>query len=43
MLCQVAHQLAIALDNAMAYREISELKNRLAQEKLYLEDEFGER
>jgi formate hydrogenlyase transcriptional activator len=40
MLCQVAHQLAIALDNAMAYREISELKDRLAQEKLYLEDEI---
>jgi formate hydrogenlyase transcriptional activator len=40
LLCQVAHQLAIALDNAMAYREISELKDQLAQEKLYLEDEI---
>lgn len=40
LLCQVAHQLAIALDNAMAYREISELKDQLAREKLYLEDEI---
>jgi formate hydrogenlyase transcriptional activator len=37
---QVAAQVAIALDNARAYREIAELTNRLATEKLYLEDEI---
>jgi formate hydrogenlyase transcriptional activator len=36
----VATQVAIALDNAMAYEKISELKEQLAQEKLYLEDEI---
>jgi formate hydrogenlyase transcriptional activator len=39
-LCQVANQLAIAVENALAYGEITELKNKLAQEKLYLEDEI---
>ncbi len=39
-LCQVASQVAIAVDNALAYRQISDLKDRLAQEKLYLEDEI---
>jgi formate hydrogenlyase transcriptional activator len=37
---QVACQVAIAIDNALAYTEISELKDKLAQEKLYLEDEI---
>jgi formate hydrogenlyase transcriptional activator len=37
---QVASQIAIAVDNALAYRQISGLKDRLAQEKLYLEDEI---
>lgn len=37
---QVAKQLAIAVDNALAYGQIEELKDRLAQEKLYLEDEI---
>jgi formate hydrogenlyase transcriptional activator len=32
--------VAIALENALAYGEIAELKDRLAQEKLYLEDEI---
>ena len=36
----VSHQVAIALDNAIAYQEISELKDQLAQEKVYLEDEI---
>ncbi len=39
-LCQVASQVAIAVENALAYGEIAELKDRLAQEKLYLEDEI---
>src|SRR5580658_5326606 len=33
-------QIAIAIENAQAYREISELKDKLAQEKLYLEEEI---
>jgi formate hydrogenlyase transcriptional activator len=33
-------QIAIAIENALAYREISELKHMLAQEKLYLEEEI---
>ncbi len=37
---QVAGQIAIALDNARAYREIAKLTKRLATEKLYLEDEI---
>ena len=40
LLHQIAAQLAIALDNARAYREIKALRDRLAQEKLYLEDEI---
>ena len=39
-LIQVAGQIAIAVENALAYGEISELKDKLAQEKLYLEDEI---
>ncbi len=37
---QVAAQVALAVENALAYREIAELKDKLAQEKLYLEDEI---
>ncbi len=37
-LSQAAGQIAI--ENALAYREISELKAKLAQEKLYLEEEI---
>jgi Transcriptional regulator containing GAF, AAA-type ATPase, and DNA binding domains len=40
LLSQVASQIAIALENALAFREIDELKNKLAEEKLYLEDEI---
>jgi formate hydrogenlyase transcriptional activator len=39
-LTEVAGQVAIAVENALAYREISELKDKLAQEKLYLEEEI---
>src|SRR3984957_10147629 len=39
-LMQVANQVAIAVENAMAYKEIANLKDKLAQEKLYLEDEI---
>ena len=40
LLSEVGAQLAIALDNARAYREIAHLKDRLTEEKLYLEDEI---
>jgi formate hydrogenlyase transcriptional activator len=39
-LMQIANQLAIAVENSLAYREIAELKDKLAQEKVYLEDEI---
>ncbi|HWY68562.1 MAG TPA: sigma 54-interacting transcriptional regulator, partial [Terriglobales bacterium] len=39
-LSQVAQQVAIGLENALAYGEIADLKNKLAQEKLYLEEEI---
>jgi formate hydrogenlyase transcriptional activator len=39
-LMRAAGQVAIAVENALAYREIAELKDKLAQEKLYLEDEI---
>jgi formate hydrogenlyase transcriptional activator len=40
LLSQVAQQIVIAVDNALAYRQIAELKDKLAEEKLYLEDEI---
>jgi formate hydrogenlyase transcriptional activator len=40
LLAQVSNQIAIAVENALAYREIAELKNKLAEEKLYLEEEI---
>jgi formate hydrogenlyase transcriptional activator len=39
-LTHAAGQIAIAIENALAYHEISELKDKLAQEKLYLEEEI---
>jgi len=39
-LTRVSSQIALAVENALAYREISELKDKLAQEKLYLEAEI---
>jgi formate hydrogenlyase transcriptional activator len=39
-LIQIARQVAIAVENAVAFGEVSDLKNKLAQEKLYLEDEI---
>jgi formate hydrogenlyase transcriptional activator len=39
-LTQIAHQVAIAIENARVFGEVSELKNKLTQEKLYLEDEI---
>ena len=39
-LTRVSGQIAIAVENALAYREVSDLKDKLAQEKLYLEEEI---
>jgi formate hydrogenlyase transcriptional activator len=37
---EASGQIAIAIENCLAYREISDLKEKLAQEKLYLEEEI---
>ena len=39
-LTQIARQVAIAVENALAFGEVSDLKNQLTLEKLYLEDEI---
>jgi len=39
-LSRVAEQIAIAVENALAYQRIERQKERLAEEKLYLEDEI---
>ena len=39
-LSRASGQIAIAIENALAYQEISQLKDKLAQEKLYLEEEI---
>jgi formate hydrogenlyase transcriptional activator len=37
---QVAKQVAVAVENALAFQQIAELKDKLAKEKLYLEEEI---
>jgi formate hydrogenlyase transcriptional activator len=37
---QVAAQIAIAVENALAFKQIDALKDKLAEEKLYLEEEI---
>ena len=37
---QIAGQIAIALDNAMAFQRVSSQKEKLEEEKLYFEDEI---
>jgi len=39
-LAQVANQIALAVDNAIAYGEIASLKDKLTQEVIYLQDEI---
>jgi formate hydrogenlyase transcriptional activator len=39
-LSQASGQIAVAVQNALAYREISELKEKIAREKVYLEEEI---
>lgn len=40
LLAHIASQFAIAVENALQYREIEGLKNKLVSEKLYLEEEI---
>jgi formate hydrogenlyase transcriptional activator len=40
LLVQVARQIAVATENSLAYRELSQIKDKLATEKSYLEDEI---
>ncbi len=40
LLGQCASQIAIAVENALSYRETERLKNKLASEKVYLEEEI---
>lgn len=39
-LAEVAQQVALAVENMMAYEEIAQLKSRLEQENLYLQEEI---
>ncbi|MBC7838584.1 MAG: sigma 54-interacting transcriptional regulator, partial [Nitrospiraceae bacterium] len=40
LLSRIGAQVALAAENAMAYQEISSLRDKLAKEKLYLEEEI---
>lgn len=40
LLTQIGNELAIAVENALAYLQIEGLKDKLSEEKLYLEDEI---
>jgi formate hydrogenlyase transcriptional activator len=39
-LTQIGNQIAIAVENALAFGQIQDLKDQLSKEKLYLEDEI---
>ena len=41
LLCHVGEQVTLALENAFAFGQVSELIDKLEQEKLYLESEVG--
>ena len=41
ILVPIAAQIAMALDNAMAYKRLAELRDQLRQEKQYLQDEIN--
>jgi formate hydrogenlyase transcriptional activator len=40
LLLQVGNQLALAIENALAYEKVAEVRNQLSTEKTYLEDEI---
>jgi len=39
-LAQIANQVALAVENSLAYGQIAALKDKLAREKVYLEEEI---
>jgi len=39
--CKRQNQVAIALENALEYRNVNESRQQLAEERLYLLDEIG--
>ncbi len=41
MLSEISGQVAMAVNNAMAFRQIADLRDRLSQEKKYLEEEIN--
>jgi formate hydrogenlyase transcriptional activator len=43
LLSRIANQVSLALDNAIAFRHLDELRGRLATEKSYLEEELRTR
>ena len=40
LLVQVAHQIAIAVENSLSFRELTAIKEKLITENLYLQDEI---
>jgi formate hydrogenlyase transcriptional activator len=40
LLSEVAKQIALAVENAVAYKQIAQLRDKLTEEKLYLEEEI---
>jgi formate hydrogenlyase transcriptional activator len=40
LLRQVAQQISIAVENALAYKQIAQLKDKVTKEKLYLQEEI---
>ena len=40
LLCNIAGQLAIGVENSLSFSELAALKNKLVSEKLYLEEEI---
>src|SRR5947208_17060568 len=40
LLASVANQVAFSVENALAFQEIAELKDKLVAEKVYLQDEI---
>jgi formate hydrogenlyase transcriptional activator len=40
LLSQISNQIALAVDNAIAYGRVTEARNRLEEERLYLESEI---
>jgi formate hydrogenlyase transcriptional activator len=41
-IAQVTNQIAIAVENALSYHQIRELKEKLTQEKIYLQEEISD-